>query len=139
MNGMERAAALSEWKKRIRANWDGVRVEIVSDGDRLIPEHAVGDELRVRARVHLGTVTPEDVSVELYLGRLASNGEFTNAGPSLMRLVGPDTDGTYSYESHEVHCARSGLHGFTVRVLPRHPDLQTPFLPGLLTWAAPKS
>jgi hypothetical protein len=27
------------------------------------------------------------------------------------------------------------LHGFTVRALPRHPDLIALFLPGLIVWA----
>ena len=30
----------------------------------------------------------------------------------------------------------SGLHGYTVRVLPHHPNLVTPFLPGLIAWAS---
>lgn len=29
----------------------------------------------------------------------------------------------------------SGLHGYTVRVVPKHADLTTPFLPGLIVWA----
>jgi hypothetical protein len=29
----------------------------------------------------------------------------------------------------------SGQHGFTVRVLPHHPDLTTSFQPGLIVWA----
>jgi len=29
----------------------------------------------------------------------------------------------------------SGLHGYTVRVVPKHADLTSPFLPGLIVWA----
>ncbi len=38
-------------------------------------------------------------------------------------------------EANSVACCRSGLHGFTVRALPRHPDSIAPFLPGLIVWA----
>jgi hypothetical protein len=29
----------------------------------------------------------------------------------------------------------SGTRGFTVRIVPRHENLVSPFLPGLITWA----
>jgi len=29
----------------------------------------------------------------------------------------------------------SGLHGFTIRVRPSHPDLSAAFVPGLIVWA----
>ncbi len=38
------------------------------------------------------------------------------------------------YESN-TSLAQSGLHGFTVRVRPTHPDLTVPFVPGLIRWA----
>jgi hypothetical protein len=30
---------------------------------------------------------------------------------------------------------RSGLHGYTIRVRPKHQDLPASFLPGLICWA----
>ena len=35
----------------------------------------------------------------------------------------------------ELPCAYSGRHGFALRVLPRHPDLTSPFEPRLILWA----
>jgi hypothetical protein len=35
-------------------------------------------------------------------------------------------------------CGRSGLHGYTVRVWPFHPDEPKAFLPALITWADAK-
>jgi len=35
----------------------------------------------------------------------------------------------------ETSVSRSGLHGFTVRVRPNHPDMSVAFLPGLICWA----
>jgi hypothetical protein len=34
-----------------------------------------------------------------------------------------------------VQCRDSGLHGYTVRVLPFHRDEAKSFLPGQMTWA----
>jgi len=97
-------------------------------------ELQVGGAFRVRARVHLGALTPDDVAVELYLGRVDAAGEIVEGEATPMQLVGPDRESSYLFEASGVSCHKSGLHGYTMRVLPRHPDLTTPFLPGLIVW-----
>ena len=42
-------------------------------------------------------------------------------------------EGSHVY-SGAIPCRTSGRHGFSVRVLPSHPDLVTPFLPSLVRW-----
>jgi starch phosphorylase len=85
----------------------------------------------------LGDLTPEDVAVELYLGRVDAAGELVEAEATPMQPVGPDGEDGYRFETRAVPCHKSGLHGYTVRVLPHHPDLTTPFLPGLIVWSGP--
>ena len=61
------ATELAAWKKQVRAGWDDVRVEHVEShgvGDN--PE--VGSVLTVRAFVALGSLTPDDVAVEVVHG-----------------------------------------------------------------------
>jgi starch phosphorylase len=113
-------------------------VEAVEDG----PGRAllVGANFGARARIQLGPLTPDDVVVELYLGRLNPAGEILEAGLTPMRTTGRDAQGRYLFEATSVPCSKSGLHGFTIRVRPHHPDLPgaeggTPFLPGLIAWA----
>jgi len=89
----------------------------------------------MQARVHLGALTPTDVQVELYVGRLNADGEIIEAQATALKLVGPDRD-SYLFEAGAVPCRMSGQHGFTVRGLPHHPDLTTPFQPGLIVWAS---
>jgi len=52
-----------------------------------------------------------------------------------MRMAAQMDDGSYLFEAPGVACGSSGRHGYTVRVLPYHPDLTTPFLPGMIAWA----
>jgi starch phosphorylase len=84
--------------------------------------------------VQLGKLTPEDVVVELYMGRLDADGAFLEAAPSPMRLAGAREPGVYAFEV-EAPCAHSGLHGYTVRIRARHPDLPAGAAPGLICWA----
>jgi starch phosphorylase len=95
----------------------------------------VGTKTRIGARLNLGALKPEDVAVELYLGRMDPKGEIVDAQPTSMQPVRQVDQGKYLFEASAVPCCKSGLHGYTVRVLPHHPDLPTRFLPGLVTWA----
>ena len=72
--------------------------------------------------------------MEFYLGRLNPGGGFIDAISVPMNPVGKDSQGNYLFEA-ATPCARSGLHGFTFRVRPQHPDLSVPFVPGLICWA----
>jgi starch phosphorylase len=128
-----RARTLAAWVGRVRQSWPQVRVESVENHSPLsLP---VGAPVHARVRVHLGALTPDDVAVELYQGRLNADNEIVNALATSMQPAGPAEGGSYVFEAEPVACKDSGLHGFTVRVLPYHPDLPSAFLPGLICWA----
>ncbi len=133
VDGMSRAKALAAWKARVREHWPQVRIETVDVGP--FAELQVGSEVHARARVHLGVLAPEDVAVELYLGRVDADGEIVEAEATPMQSIEAGGKGNYLFEANAIPCRKSGLHGYTVRVLPHHPDLATPFLPGLIVWA----
>ena len=132
--GAARARAQAAWRERIQAFWPEVRIEEVAAD---VPEHLeVGDQLRVRARIFLGSLTPEEVVVELYCGRVDAAGRFVGPVSLPMEPGGREGD-CWLYGGRFGPCTTSGLLGYTVRVLPSHPDLTSPFLPGYVTWAAP--
>ena len=130
---MARAKALAAWKTRVQENWPQVRIERVEAEP--FTELQVGDRFQARARVYLGTLTPDDVRVELYLGRVDAAGDLVGAEAILMKPVEGGKAGSCLFETNEVVCFASGRHGYTVRVLPNHPDLAKSFLPGLIAWA----
>jgi starch phosphorylase len=131
-DGLDRAKALAAWRNRIKESWSLVRVENVET--QPFTELQVGNKFEARARVHLGDLTPNDVRVELYLGKVDASGELVEAEATSMKPVDPGQEGSYLFEASEVICLSSGQHGYTVRVLPDHPDLATP-LPGFIVWA----
>lgn len=126
------ARALAAWIARVEKEWPRITVEQMTDGP--LPTLPVGTKMRVRARVELAGLTPDDVAVELYWGRVDAKGEIAEAVTAPMQSAGRD-GGKYVFEVAAVPCSRSGLHGYTVRVLPHHPDLASPMLPGLIVWA----
>jgi hypothetical protein len=51
-----------------------------------------------------------------------------------MEHAGQEGD-CHVFEATHGPCLQSGQLGYTVRVLPFHRDLTSPFLPGYITWA----
>jgi starch phosphorylase len=131
--GMTRARALAAWRARVRQHWSAVRVLGVESPapDTL----RVGDAVEVRVRLHLGALTPEDVVVELYLGRVDPKNQIVNAQSTTMERVEAVQDGEHLFVVSVVPSLQSGLHGYTIRVIPRHPDLANRYERGLVVWA----
>jgi starch phosphorylase len=130
---LARAKALAAWKKNIQANWSKVAIgEVSIDGGR---ELKVGDKITARAVVELGNLTPDDVTVQLYMGRVNTDDEIVDAEITPMVPVKSKGGSPNKFEVQEIICRKSGLYGFTVRVLPLNMDMVTSFLPGLITWA----
>lgn len=128
--------ALAGWKQRVRQAWGNVHVQSV---DASTDDVAVGMELPVRARIHLGSLTPGDVTVQLYDGPVNAQGEIAQGQAVTMSVLDGDTgspgNGVYIYAG-AVPCRSSGLHGYSVRIVPRHDGLASAFEPGLVTWAS---
>ena len=131
-NNAHRARELSAWMQHIRREWKDVWIVSVEDGPlNTIP---VASAMRVRARVHLGRLSPQDVLVELYVGCVDTRGELVEGNTAVMVAAGQDSEGNYNYVV-ETSIARSGQHGITVRVRPSHPDMSVTFIPHLICWA----
>jgi starch phosphorylase len=131
-----RASELAAWKDRVHANWPQVRVEAVKASAQ--PTMRVGNTLQARAHVRLGDLAPDDVRVELYLGRVDADGNIVEPRPRPMEPLKAERDGVYVFEASDVACYQSGQLGFTVRVLPHHTDLSAAMLPGFIAWAGPE-
>ncbi len=131
-NNAAPARSLAASTARIRGAWKNIKIEM--ENSCQAADVPVGDTVRCRARLHAGPLSPEDLTVELYLGKLDADGEIVNAVVTRMRCVGQD-GGALIYEAVATPPAGSGRHGYTARVLPSHPELRCPFVPGLITWA----
>ena len=133
---LREAATLAKWRKRLQESWGSIHVDAIEapSADPL----RVGAELPVKVRVSLGQFTPDDVEVQLYHGPIDSFGEIADPQTVTLTPVGgpdPSSNGhrVYNYVG-KIACRSSGQYGFSVRVLPKHPDLPHPFEPALVTW-----
>ena len=130
-NNAGRACELSAAIARICSQWKEVWVGKIDEAPR--SSVSVASDVLVRAEIHLGSLTPDDVIVELYLGRVNSHGDIVEGLAIPMHSEG--RNGSVHRYAATTAIARSGRHGFTIRVRPHHPDLANAFLPGLICWA----
>lgn len=120
---------LAGWKERVRSSWPAVNFGDVTATPP--KELRVGSELQVEVDVDLGGLTPDDVSVEVYSGRVDMEGGISYARNTALSPKGQDGNWTFA---GRLVCINSGLCGYTLRILPKHPDLGGPFEMGLIKW-----
>jgi starch phosphorylase len=130
-DGWQQARDLASWKSRVGGAWPKVRIRKVDteDGARV----RVGEALRVQADVHLGSVGPGDVAVEIYCGPVDNQGNIVGGESVEMNHLKQLGHGNHLFEG-AVSCSASGQHGFSVRVLPQRGDLVSSQEMALIVW-----
>ncbi|HYP44479.1 MAG TPA: alpha-glucan family phosphorylase [Propionibacteriaceae bacterium] len=124
------AAALAGWKQHVRQAWPSVVVDHVESlaGETL----EVGADIHVSALVRLGDLTPDDIEVQLVTGRVDSEDRLTETRVNPFPR-GTDVEGGLRRYEGTVQARRSGSIGYTVRVVPHHPELASVAEMGLST------
>ena len=125
------AKSLASWRQKVMTGWNSVSVqEVISDEGRDIP---IGGGLEITAKVILGELSPDDVTVEAYYGRLDHQGEFKER--ETKELLSASLEGGVHIFKGEVECYGTGRFGYTVRIMPSRKRLENPFVMGLVAWA----
>lgn len=130
-NDFAGAKDLALWRKKLMTGWSEVSVEKVSSREGV--EMPVGQKFEVDARIRLGSLLQEDITVEAYFGRLDQHGEFAERQTALMEVV-DSIDGLCTYRG-QIPCQETGRFGYTVRIMPSQERLENRFAMGLVTWA----
>ena len=121
-HGGVRVRELCSALERLRSAWPAIRVKVES------ATIASGGAVQAEIVAHLGSLEPRDVTVQLWVA------------PTLGE---PYPIATH-FEGHRDHVARYGVQVpheagidavLLARVLPCHPALADPYVPGLITWS----
>ncbi len=126
-----RARGLAGWKARLIEAWKGVHVDAI-ETDASVAD--LGHTRQVDAVVALGDLDGGDVEVQLIHGPVGQNDELTAGGVVPMEPVDQPDEHHLRYRG-SFTCEQAGRYGFTVRVVPSHPDLVTSVELGRVVWA----
>jgi glycogen phosphorylase len=124
------ARRLAAWHRRIVEAWPQVRILEVAADDSAT---AVGSRRRLRAGVDLGSLTPEDVRVDVVHGVVDSAGKII--APRVQPMQRTDTGAPVTRYETSLVCDTSGEYGFTVRVVPMHESLMSSADTGRAVWS----
>jgi starch phosphorylase len=131
-DNFKNAKALVGWTDVMRKNWKEVRIKDIS--------HSQGDEVEVhsnvviQALVQLGQLSALDVNVQVYYGHIDDAGNLFDTREVMMEHTEDKGKGNNLFEAR-IPCEDTGRFGYTVRILPRHPNLIYPVDTGLISWA----
>lgn len=133
-NAYAPAKELAKWETHVSDHWYDMRIDAVHISEPT--DLRVNQEFSVKTWVQLGALTPEDIQVELYQGTVDVDGEIHSGTPIPMQYQGQDDHGKSIY-SVAVTYTTSGLQGLSLRILPKHQYLHSPYDPRLILWAQP--
>ncbi len=126
------AKDLAAWRHRLEVSWHDTRIVEVSVPDQKAVIYS-GSAVDVFATIHLGTIAPEDVTVEVYHGSIGLDDNLSDTDRHLMQMVESNGTGAYKYRS-AIPCSRGGRYGYTVRIIPGHKHLAEMMIPKLIRW-----
>ncbi len=134
-DGFAGAKELAAFVTRVRDSWRDVRVDTV-DSSGIPAQAQSGDSLQVTAGVLLDGLSTDDVAVELVYGRTDEDDALVREHAVYrLRPDGDAVDGVTQFTG-TLPLTVTGSFGYTVRVVPTHPQLVSPVELGLVTYAS---
>jgi len=129
-NNHENAKRLSAWKSTVGSAWSGVGISRIDDPKKRI---VFGDTVHLEVAVQLNGLKPEDVTVEMLVGRASrDNIQDMQAATLSFARIDNNTDAhVFGIEHTPELCGR--LH-YRIRVYPSHELLTHPHEMGLMHW-----
>jgi starch phosphorylase len=121
---------LAQWKKYISDNWHSVSIR----GAGCDVQTSPGTAISLDSMVYLGSLTPGDVTVELYYGSISDNGDIIEGMHQVMKMAADNGGGNYRYTA-DLILTNGGEYGYQYRILPSHPLLTDKFELRLVKWA----
>ena len=130
-NGKE----FTEWKAKVFTNWKKIKFKNINAE---VSNHdlEVGSKYTIDAEVDLGGLTPDDVHVQIYYGKVDEKHKaHSNSFINMSLVENGSSNKPFKYKG-EISCEHTGNFGYTLRILPNHSLLINPFELGLIQWVS---
>ena len=114
----ENARRRVRWNLKVREAWD--RVRFVETGPAPSGPVTSGITVPVRTAVELAGLDPEDVRVELVMGRVGASGGLEDT--EVMVLPPVEKNGSVAVFAKEITPQQTGRLGYALRISPNHYD-----------------
>ena len=131
-DGFAAGRQLSAWKTTVNQAWHQVHIDKV---EPTRPVNEIGQEMTLQAQVALGSLTKDDVMVQLLHGQVGEGGHLIE--PAIIEMHDDGAiDNIHRRYTGRFAPALTGRYGFTVRVVSANGELSPPLELGLVAWAS---
>jgi len=129
---IDNVAAYNSWKKDLFVNWKDIKINQVNNLDNITID--AGNNIEVACEVELPNISVENVTVEVYYGKILENGVVENVSITPMKLEDQDDEKKKYYFTSKIELTTGGNYGYTFRVMPKHEMLLEPANLDLVKW-----
>jgi starch phosphorylase len=128
----EQVREKARWNSKVREAWD--RVRFLETGPAPVGSVISGRPVPVRAAVELAGLMPDDVRVEVVVGRVGTDGGLEDT--EVLVLPPTEQNGTVTVFAKDIVPERTGRLGYALRISPNHfEDPLTRPCTSLLKWS----
>lgn len=118
-------------QSRLTSLWSSIRLSKPKLTTKT--DFTVGDTFRITIQVFLGELTPDEVEIQIYHGKVRTSDRLEGSRAENMWLQETVGEGRHIYAC-TITCSNAGHFGYTARVIPKGDSVLT-HTPGLITWA----
>ena len=129
---MDDVAEYNSWKKDLYINWRDIKITQTNNLDNITID--AGNNIDVSCEVELPNIDVENVTVEVYYGKILDNGIVEDVSIIPMQLEEQDEESKKYYFTAKIELTTGGNYGYTFRVMPKHEMLLEPANLDLVKW-----
>lgn len=117
-NTLEKVTAFNQWKENLYMNWNDI--EIIQGDNANCQQVNAGNSIDVECQVKLPNIDSNSIQVEVYFGRIMSNGNVETVKIIPMNMVKADENEKIFKYKAKIDLTTGGDYGYTFRVVPKH-------------------
>ena len=129
---LEEVASFEKWKRELYNSWENIKIEQMNNLDNITMD--AGNNIEVHCAVQLPNISPENITVEAYYGKILDNGVVENVSIIPMKLEKQEPENRKYYYSAKIELTTGGNYGYTFRVMPKHEMILEPTNLNLVKW-----
>ena len=115
---LENVATYNLWKQELYNNWEDIKITQENNMDNITID--AGNNIEVKCKVQLPNISPENVEVQVYYGKIEENGVVDDITIIPMKMQSSDEENKIYEYIAKVNLKNGGNYGYTFRVMPKH-------------------
>ena len=107
-----------ELKREFYRNWNAIEIKEQNNMNNIAVD--AGETIKVSCEVRLPNISPENIEVEVYYGKIKDNGIVEKIAVIPMQMYEENEEERKYYYEAQIELTTGGEYGYTFRVMPKH-------------------